>query len=135
MGNAQVAHDGLRLHIIAESLTDNRTRATWTSSRLSGQVNSPHLSVSDSAMMHQVRKGWIFARDPGPDCKFPGGVGLVFAQKDQRIHRQRALRRNPCSQQTEQGHREHYAGQDERIARRCLIDDEGEDAGRQDPKA
>jgi len=46
---------------------------------------------------------------------------LVLAQQDERIDPQRALRRNPSCQHSQQRHGQNYAGQYERIARRCLI--------------
>jgi hypothetical protein len=52
----------------------------------------------------------------------------VFAQKDQRIDRKRALRGNPRRHQTQQGHRHHHTGQDQWVAGRCLVDDVGEHA-------
>ena len=42
---------------------------------------------------------------------------LLFAQQDQRINRERALRRNPCGHQTQHGHRQNHPGQDKWIAR------------------
>lgn len=48
----------------------------------------------------------------------------IFAQQDQGVNRQRALCRNPCRHEAEQGHRHNHAGQDHGIAWRGLIDDE-----------
>ena len=50
----------------------------------------------------------------------------VLAQEHQRINGQGALCGNPRRHKAEQQHCEDYAGKDQGIARRCLVDDEGQ---------
>ena len=53
---------------------------------------------------------------------------LLFAQQDQRIDGEGAARGNPRGDQAEQQHGAGDADQHQRIFRRGLVDDEGEDA-------
>ena len=54
-------------------------------------------------------------------CSLEDLLDSTFAQQDQRIDRQRALRGDPRSQQAEQQHGQHGTGHDKWVARRGLI--------------
>ncbi len=63
-----------------------------------------------------------------------GTLKSFFAQQDQRIERESALRGNPGGEQAEKRHDQDGASQHQRIARRRLINDGSEYTTGEDPE-